>query len=98
VLRCEKVALTPFVERLAQRFGVSWLVSRGMTKLQDAERFAGELPPSPVKIVAYVGASGGSSVRAENLRWNKASPTIPSWNQLVEWLRELDLLRRSEAA
>jgi hypothetical protein len=28
----------------------------------------------------------------------KGAPTIPSWNQLVEWLRELDLLRRGEAA
>jgi len=29
-----------------------------MTKLQNAERFAGEPPPSPVKIVAYVDALG----------------------------------------
>jgi len=28
----------------------------------------------------------------------EASPAIPSWNQLAEWLLELDLLRRGEAA
>ena len=28
----------------------------------------------------------------------EASPTVPSWNQIVDWLRELDLLRQAEAA
>jgi len=26
------------------------------------------------------------------------SPTVPSWNQLLAWLREMALLRRAEAA
>jgi hypothetical protein len=26
------------------------------------------------------------------------SLTVPSWNQLLAWLREMDLLRRAEAA
>jgi len=26
-----------------------------------------------------------------------ASPTVPSWNQLLGWLREMDLLRKAEA-
>ena len=34
----------------------------------------------------------------EGAKEGEASPTVPSWNQLVEWLRELDLLRRAEAA
>ena len=30
--------------------------------------------------------------------WSKASLTVPSWNQLIEWLKSLDLVRRGEAA
>jgi hypothetical protein len=26
------------------------------------------------------------------------SPTVPSWNQLLRWLRDVDLLRKVEAA
>jgi hypothetical protein len=57
VLLSEKVGLQPIVERLASRFGVSWLVSHGMTKLLDAERFAGELRErgaGALRVIAYV--------------------------------------------
>jgi len=28
----------------------------------------------------------------------KASPTVPSWNQIMAWLRELNMLRNADAA
>ena len=31
-------------------------------------------------------------------RQYKVSPTVPSWNQLLGWLREIDLLRKAQAA
>ena len=41
---------------------------------------------------------GGLQFQAEKPLWNKASQAVPSWNQIVECLRELDLLRQSVAA
>ena len=38
------------------------------------------------------------SLGAEKPLQNKASPTVPSWNQILQSLRELDLLRQSIAA
>ncbi len=29
---------------------------------------------------------------------NEASPAVPSWNQIMTWLRELNMLRNAEAA
>jgi len=28
----------------------------------------------------------------------RASPTVPTWNQILTWLREMDLLRQARAA
>ena len=41
---------------------------------------------------------GGLQFQAERPLWNKASPTVPSWNQILQWLREMDLLRQAKAA
>jgi hypothetical protein len=59
---------------------------------------------APTIADAVAGASkpvtigAASLVGAEKPLWNKASPAIPSWNQLTQWLREIDLLRRAYAA
>lgn len=40
----------------------------------------------------------GLTVDASKYATQGMSPTVPSWNQLLGWLKELDLLRRAEAA
>jgi hypothetical protein len=35
---------------------------------------------------------------SEKPTWKKASLTVPSWNQIIGWLREMDLLRQAVAA
>jgi len=42
--------------------------------------------------------SPGLTVRAEKTLKNQASLTVPSWNQILQALRELDLLRQQAAA
>jgi hypothetical protein len=41
---------------------------------------------------------GGLQFWAEKPLQDKASLTVPSWNQIIGWLREMDLLRQAVAA
>ena len=48
---------------------------------------------------AKAGPKAGPKVEdSSNYRENMASLTPPSWNQLVSWARELDLVRKEVAA
>ena len=45
-----------------------------------------------------VNLGAGLTDDAHKYATHGASLTVPSWNQLLAWLREMDLLRRVEAA
>jgi predicted XRE-type DNA-binding protein len=87
---------------------------RGMTHVELAARsglprsavtgiLSGSLQKVTIdRVLRLVEAAG---LEAEIRVWSgvtryesEASQTVPSWNQLLGWLREMDLLRRVEAA
>jgi hypothetical protein len=68
------------------------------------QRLPGVLFPSGITYDGGAFGTAGTSLPFTMLdaiaapKDDEASLTLPSWNQLLAWLRETDLLRRGEAA
>jgi len=84
------------VAMIEQHYG-RFLASRidDQLALLGAPAMAAQVEPRMRKTATF---GGGLQFWAEKPLWNEASLAVASWNQLLGWLRELDVMRKAEAA